>query len=144
MSSSANRIDERVDAATPLLESAVHQLQEDSLLYNEAVGSFNTHLDNHRERRDLHDIPFREPISPGDEFSAVITGDAAAIEALIETLIDDAHLDSQVRRHPRTYPIHVNAVKHIRLAREQVVSTLEEAFAHAQHVDTSLSERPSK
>lgn len=133
MSSSFDRIDGDVDAAGLLLQSAIAQLKEESLLYNEAVGSYNTHLENHRERRDLHDIPFREPIAVMDEFSAVITGDAAAIDALIADLLDQAHLDSQIRRHPRTYPIHIDAVEHLQLARGQVVSTLEEAFHHVQN-----------
>lgn len=144
MSTSSDRIDGDVDAATLLLQSATAQLEEDSMLYNEAVGSYNTHLDNHRERRDLHDIPFREPIAVMDEFSAATAGDAAAIDALIANLLDQAHLDSQIRRHPRTYPIHLNAVEHLRLAREQVISTLEEAFGHARDGGGSLPDTASK
>lgn len=100
--------------------------------YNEAAGSYNTHLTNHRERRELHDIPLRQPITARDEFSYALDGDAVAIEDLITYLIDQAHLDSQVRRHPRTYPIHVTATEHLEHAREQLISTLEETLRHAQ------------
>lgn len=117
------------DAQT-LLQSALDQFHEDCLLYNETVGSYNTHLDNHRERRDLYDLPFRAPITAHDAFNGASNGDRAAIEALLDHLIDQAHLDSQLRRHPRTYPIHVEAVEHLQLAREQLITTLEELLQH--------------
>ncbi len=115
-----------------LLQSALDQFREDCRLYNEAVGSYNTHLDNHRDRRDLHDVPYRTPITAHDAFDDALDGDPSAIEALLTHLLDQAHLDSQLRRHPRTYPIHVEAVDHLRMAREQLVTTLEEALRHVR------------
>ena len=118
----------------PLLESALEQFREDCRLYNEAVASYNTHLDNHRDRRDLHDVPFRAPITAHDAFEDAGDGDRAAIESLLAHLLDQSHLDSQLRRHPRTYPIHVEASEHLQLARDQLVTTLEAAL---QHVDAA-------
>lgn len=119
-----------------LLDSALAQIREDSRLYNEAVGSYNTHLENHRNRRDLQDLPFREPITANDAFEDAMDGHPSAIEALITALIDEAHLDSDLRRHPRTYPIHLEAVEHLQVAREQLISTLEEALVHVRHTDS--------
>ena len=116
--------------AEPLLRSALDQFREDCRLYNEAVGSYNTHLDNHRARRDLYDVPFRHPITAHRAFDGAVVGDRAAIEALLEHLLDQPHLDSRLRRHPRTYPIHIEASEHLRTAREQLVTTLEEALRH--------------
>ena len=118
----------------PLLESALDQFRQDGRLYNEAVASYNTHLDNHRDRRDLHDVPFRAPITAHDAFEDASDGDRAAIESLLDHLLDQSHLDSELRRHPRTYPIHVEASEHLQLAREQLVTTLEETL---QHVDAA-------
>jgi hypothetical protein len=112
------------------LQSALDQFREDCRLYNEAVGSYNTHLDNHRDRRDLHDVPFRDPITAHEAFDDAIDGDRAAIESLLASLLDQGHLDSQLRRHPRTYPIHVEAVEHLQIARERLVTTLEDALHH--------------
>jgi hypothetical protein len=117
------------------LQSALDQFREDCRLYHEAVGSYNTHLDNHRDRCDLHAIPFRAPITAHDGFDAAIDGDCAAIEELLEHLIGQAHLDSELRRHPRTYPIHVEAVEHLEIARERLVTTLEEALRHEREID---------
>lgn len=127
-----NRSRSKLPSTRTLLRSALAQFHEDSRLYNEAVGSYNTHLDNHRDRRDLDDLPFRDPITAHDDFDDAIDGDGSAIEALLAHLIDQAHLDSQLRRHPRTYPVHVEAVEHLQIAREQLVTTLEEALRHIQ------------
>lgn len=116
--------------ANPQLHSGLEQLQEDCQLYNEAVGSYNTHLDNHRDRRDLHDLPFRASIAAHDACGAALDGDPAAIDTLLTYLLDQAHLDSQLRRHPRTYPVHTEAVEHLQLARDQLISTLEEILHH--------------
>jgi hypothetical protein len=118
-----------------LLASALDQLREDCRLYNEAVGSYNTHLDNHRDRRDLYDIPFRTPVTAHDAFDDAIDGDRDSLEALLAHLIDQAHLDSQLRRHPRTYPIHTEASEHLQIARDQLVSTLEETLRHLDTTD---------
>lgn len=120
----------RSPSADHLLKSAFSQIEEDSRIYNRAVGSFNTHLKNHRQRRDLHDIPFRSPTSSHDTFEDALIGDPAAIQALLRDLIDQFHLDSEVRRHPRTYPIHVEAADHLESARKQLITTLEEALRH--------------
>lgn len=129
MSSSSDRRRSHT-ASDPLLESGLDQFREECFLYNRAVGSYNTHLDNHRERRDLHGLPFREPITAHDRFEAALGGDRAAIETLLAHLIDEAHLDSELRRHPRTYPIHREAVDHLGDAREELVATLEETLQH--------------
>lgn len=121
------RIDESTGRGSRL-RSALAQLREDARVYNEAVGSYNTHLDNHRDRRDLHDLPFRPPVTAHDAFDDAVRGDPAAIDALLEHLVDQAHLDSELRRHPRTYPIHVEATEHLRIARDRLVSTLEAAY----------------
>lgn len=116
--------------AGELLATALAQLAEDAREYNAAIASYNTHLDNHRERRDLHDLPFRERITAHPAFDAALTGDPDAIEALLAELLDRAHLDSAVRRHPRAFAIHLEAVEHLEIAREQLVRTLEEALQH--------------
>lgn len=117
---------------SPQLSSGLDQVREDCLLYNEAVGSYNTHLDNHRDRRELDDIPFRDAITAHGACDAALAGDPEAIEALLTDLIDTAHLDSQLRRHPRTYPIHTEAVEQLQIAREKLVSTLEEILYHTR------------
>lgn len=94
------------------------QLRQECLAYNRAVGSFNTHLDNHRDRMDLQDIPFRKPVTPPET--------PAEMHQLLEFLLGQVRLDSQVRRHPRVVPIHEQAVEHIEIARKQLLSTLEE------------------
>lgn len=134
MSSITDR-DRGQSSAGPLLQSALDQVREDCLLYNEAVGSYNTHLDNHRDRRDLHDVPFRPPVTAHDAFADALDGDRDAIEALLAHLIDQAHLDSRLRRHPRTYPIHIEAVEHLQIARERLATTLEEALRHIHDGD---------
>lgn len=118
-----------LDADT-LLQSALDQFHEECRRYNEAIGSYNTHLDNHRDRRGLRNIPFRDPITAHETFDSALNGNRSAIKALLTYLIDQAHLDSQLRRHPRTYPIHVEATEHLQIAREQLISTLEEALHH--------------
>ena len=118
-----------------LLQSALEQLREDSRLYNQAVGSYNTHLDNHRERRDLYDLPFRPPVSAHEAFDGAMAGERDAIEAVLAHLLDETHLDSHLRRHPRTYPIHVEACEHLEIARERLVATLEDALWHLDHAD---------
>lgn len=123
----------------PLLRSALDQFHDACFSYNEAIGSYNTHLDNHRERRDLYDVPFRTPISAHEDLDAALRGDEAAIESVLEDLIDQAHLDSQVRRHPRVFPIHIEAVDHLELARAELVSTLEDALHRIHSAETSPS-----
>ena len=118
-----------------LLQSALEQLSEDSRLYNQAVGSYNTHLDNHRERRDLYDLPFRSPVSAHEAFDGAMAGERDAIEAVLAQLLDETHLDSHLRRHPRTYPIHVEACEHLEIARERLVTTLEDALLHVDVTD---------
>lgn len=119
-----------LQTAQPVLISALDQFVEDCRVYNEAVGSYNTHLDNHRDRRDLHDIPFRTPITAHDAFDEACDGKQAALESLLEHLLDEVHLDSQLRRHPRTYPIHIEAAEHLAIARDRLITTLEEAIRH--------------
>ena len=125
----------RSASGTSLLQSALDQFREEYRLHEEAVESYNEHLDNHRDRRDLHELPAREPVAAHDAYEPALDGDPAAIDALLTHLIDRAHLDSQVRRHPRTYPVHVEAVEHLEIARDQLVGTLEEAFRHSQATD---------
>lgn len=121
----------------PLLKSALDQFREACREYNRAVGSYNTHLDNHRDRRDLHDLPFRPPVTAHDAFPAAKLGEPAAIESLLEHLLDQAHLDSELRRHPRAYPIHVEAVEHLELARAELVSSLEDALHRIHSTDAA-------
>lgn len=134
MTDPQSQVDERTRSQSsttrPRLQLALDQCRQEARLYNEAVGSYNTHLDNHRDRRDLHDIPFRAPITAHDAFDEAIEGDRAAIEALLTTLLDQAHLDSQLRRHPRTYPVHIEAAEQLQIARGQLISTLEAALHH--------------
>lgn len=93
------------------------QLREECLAYNEAVGSFNRHLDNHRDRMDLQEIPYRLPVETPET--------PEEMQRLLDKLLSEVHLDSEVRRHPRTVPIHEEAIEHLALAREQLVRTLE-------------------
>lgn len=113
-----------------LLQSALDQFREECRIYNRAVGSYNTHLTNHPDRRDLHDIPFRSPITSREAFDDAVNGDRSAMETLLTHLINEGHLDSQLRRHPRSYPIHLEATEHLKVAREQLITTLEEALHH--------------
>ena len=113
-----------------LIGSAREQLEFDCRLYNEAVGSYNTHLGNHRERRDLFDIPYRRPITAHGSFDEARVGDPAAIDSLITELIDQAHLDSQLRCHPRVHPIHREATDQLAAARKQLIATLEDLVTH--------------
>lgn len=132
MATDPDRTHQQSTTPATLLQSALEQFREETRLYNEAVGSYNTHLHNHRDRRDLHDLPFRDPITAYDAYDAALDGDPAAVEALVTHLVDEAHLDSQLRRHPRTYPIHVEAAEQLELARDQVVGTLEAALRHVE------------
>lgn len=116
-----------------LLHSALLQLEEDARMYDVAVESFNTHLENHRERRDLHDIPRRAPIREHDGFDAAVGGHRDAIESMLAELLSRVHLDSAVRRHPRAYAIHLEAVEHLEIARDQLVITLEATLRHLDH-----------
>lgn len=132
MTTTTDGTDSRPTAPQTRLETALSQLREDCRVYNEAIGSYNTHLDNHRDRRDLHELPFRAPVTAYDAFDDALDGEPAAVETLLASLVDQAHLDSQLRRHPGTYPIHLEAVEHLRIARDRLVSALEDVF---QHVD---------
>ena len=60
---------------TELLALTLEQLDEDARLYNRAIGSFNTHLKNHRERRDLHGLPYRSPITAFPSFDEAREGE---------------------------------------------------------------------
>lgn len=135
MSSSSDRRRSHTPTSDPVLQSGLDQFREECYPYNRAVGSYNTHLANHRERRALHDIPFRAPITAHERFEAALAGERAALEAVLAHLIDGAHLDSQLRRHPRTYPIHREAVDHLEVAREQLVTTLEETIQRLRERD---------
>ena len=130
MSSSSDRPPSRPTIADPHLQSAIDQFREECYPYNRAVGSFNTHLDNHRERRSLGDLPFRVPIAAHEGFEGALAGERVAIETLLARLLDEIHLDSDVRRHPRTYPIHREAVDQLAFARDQLVTTLEETLQY--------------
>ena len=123
--------DDRSVSAPPrdrsVLTVTLAQLREDCRLYNVAVGNYNTHLDNHRDRRDLDALPFRRPITAYESYTDAVDGDGDAIDALLTHLLDQGHLDSQLRRHPRTHPVHEEALSHLRIARERLVATLEDA-----------------
>lgn len=120
-----------------LITSAVAQLREDSRAYNAAVGSFNTHLERHRDRRELADIPFREPVSAHDAFEGALSAERSDVERLLESLVGQTHLDSQVRRHPDVHPIHREAVTYLRITRAEVVSTLETLLLHLDRQEGS-------
>lgn len=119
---------EQSPPSDPQLRLVLDQFEEDCHPHSKAVESYNTHLENHRDRRDLHALPRREEIVDHDAFTAARHGDPAAIDTLVAHLIDQTHLDSQVRRHTRTYPIHMEAVEQLELARERLVTTLETAL----------------
>lgn len=111
-------------------ESGLQQLREDTRVYNEAVGSYNTHLDNHRERRDLTSVDFRDPLCAHEAYDRALEGDRTALRALLTHLIEEEMRDSLVRRHPRAYPIHREAVEHLSIERDQVRRTIEETLYH--------------
>lgn len=123
--------------ARALVESALDQFAEATRPYNDAVDSYNTHLENHRDHRDLHDIPSRVSITEHDHYEDAVEGDPVAIEALLDDLIDEASLDSELRRHPRTFPIHIEACEQLELARRELVTTLENALYHDRTAETS-------
>lgn len=112
------------------LELALDQLVEDARVYDLAVDSFNTHLENHLERRDLHDLPTRRPITRHEAYDGAITGERDAMESVLKHLLEESVLDSAVRRHPRIYPIHLEAVKQLAIARNQLITTLESSLRH--------------
>lgn len=143
MSSTTDRRHSPVPAANPLLESALAQIREDVQLYNEAVRSYNTHLDNHRDLRGLHGIPDRSQITSHDVYDDAIDGDRAALERLLAHLIDQAHLDSQLRRHPRAQPVHLEATEQLHMARNQLVTTLEESLQHIHDAGDSVPQLSS-
>lgn len=130
MTTTTDGTDPQTTAPRTRLGTSLAQLREDCRVYNEAVGSYNIHLDNHRERRDLEELPFRAPVTAHDAFEDAVDGEPAALEALLESLIDQAHLDSQLRRHPGVYPVHLEAVEHLRIARDRLVTTLEDVLQH--------------
>lgn len=96
------------------------QLHEECLAYNRAIGSFNHHLSNHRERMGLEDIPYRAPIQTPTTVDEM--------QRLLTHLLAQPRLDSQVRSHPNTVPIHEEAIEHIEIARDQLVATIEDAI----------------
>ena len=118
-----------------LLDTALGQLAEDAQVYDAAIESFNTHLENHRDRRDLHDLPLREPLNTHPMFETALGGDRDALESVLATVLDRAHLDSEVRCHPRVYPIHLESIEHLEIARDQLVATLEDALRYLRPVD---------
>lgn len=130
MSSATDPDGGEVPAGRHQLTSALDQLREDARVYNEAVGSYNNHLEEHRDERDLQDLPFRDPITAHDAYRDARVGDRAAIERLLTHLLDQVHLDSRLRRHPGALPVHVEAAEHLRIARRQLVTTLEESLYH--------------
>lgn len=65
-----------------------------------------------------------------DAYDDAVAGEPAAVETLLASLIDRAHLDSQVRRHSGTYPVHLEAVEHLRIARDRLVTSLEDVLRH--------------
>lgn len=103
------------------LELVYGQLEEDILPYNQAVGSFNMHLNNHRERRDLYDLSYRDPVT-------AVPANEQEMRDLLARLNGEVHLDSTVRIHPRTYPIHEEAVQHLEIARDALKGTLEDGL----------------
>ena len=111
-------------------ELALAQIVEDAHLYDEAVASYNVHLENHRERRDLHDLPVRQPVTEDETFQEGIDGDREALERVLSALLDRVHLDSALRRHPRVFPIHLEAVEHLDIARDRLVRAIEDALRH--------------
>lgn len=113
-----------------LLATALAQCGEHGSAYDEAVDSYNDHLENHRERRDLHDLPPRSRVSAHEAFDDALDGDRAAFERLLDHLLEQERLDSQLRRHPRTYPIHRETTAQLRVARDQLVGSLEAACRH--------------
>ncbi len=122
--------DKRRAQGTALADSALDQFEEAAFSYNSAVGSYNTHLHNHRDCCDLHDLPFRVPIAANDTYDPAMDGNRLAIEALVNALIAEAYLDSELRRHPGTFPIHLEACTHLQTSRTQLVTALEDALYH--------------
>ena len=109
-------------SATDERAQAVAQIREDALAYNRAVGSYNRHLKNHRDRRGLHDLEYRRPLTD----AGVMGGDPGAIDDAIDDLIAESYHDSALRRHPRQYPIHLEALEHLCVARHALLTTLED------------------
>lgn len=130
MSSTTDPDGGEVSPARHDLLTALEQVREDARLYNEAVGSYNNHLQVHRDERDLQDLPFRVPVTSHDAYRDAVVGDRSAMEDLLADLLDRAHLDSELRRHPDVLPVHLEAAEHLRIARRQLVTTLEESLLH--------------
>lgn len=121
---------ERNAANETHIGSGLEQIREDTQLYNQAVGSYNIHLDNHRERRGLTSVDFRNPLHAHDAYESALEGDRKALQALLGHLLEEEKRDSRVRRHPRAYPIHREAIEHLAMARDQVRKTIEETLFH--------------
>lgn len=132
MSSATNPDAGEAPPARRELRSALEQIREDARLYNEAVGSYNTHLRDHAEERGLDDLRYRDPVTGHDSYDDAVAGDRAAIDDLLTHLLDQAHLDSELRRHPDVLPVHLEAADHLRIARRQLGSTLEETLLHLE------------
>lgn len=107
---------------------ALGQVAEVAHSYDEAVRSYNEHLENHRERRDLHNIPVRQEMITDETFQEALDGELAALKDVLSTLLDEPHLDSALRMHPRVYPIHLEAIEHLEIARRELIKSLEDAI----------------
>ncbi len=111
------------------------QLDEDAQTYDMAVESFNVHLDNHKDRRSLDDLPLRSPVTGHDAWSSARRGDRTALESVLMWLLEQPQLDSAVRRHPRVYPIHRTAIEHLAVARNQLVETVEDGLRQFEELE---------
>lgn len=116
---------ERVDE-----QFVLDQLRLESLAYNKAVGSFNTHLKHHKTQLNLHELPYRKPVS--------VPADTEEMGELLQSLLDETYLDSEVRRHPTVAPILVDAVEHLEIARTQLIKSLEDELLYVELVERDI------
>lgn len=125
------------------LDAALMQIVEAATVYDQAIASYNEHLENHRDRRDLHDLTRRQPVADMERFQSAIDGNREAIEAILSAMFDQSQLDSSVRCHPRVYPIHLEAVEHLEIARDQLVRALEGALRCLHRVNGDSTQQLS-
>ena len=118
--------------SSPRFQSAIDQFREDTFMYDQAVDSYNQHLRNHRDSRNLQDIPARVSIQDHTAFKDVLRGNPVAIKTVIDDMIAQGYADSHLRRHPRVFPIHLEACEQLEMARTQLITTLEQALYHLQ------------
>lgn len=95
------------------------QLEEDTKEYDNAVESYNEHLDG-------HELDERETFSDHEQYEKVVDGAVSHIDDVIRELVAEGYRDSKLRRHPDTDPVHIEACKQMAAARQELIETMDD------------------